>query len=60
MKDSNASFTLYHTNGSGIFEVAKLSPDDIKVIINHPLSDNERKDSLLTNYVAKTNSALPF
>lgn len=59
MIDANATYSFRYSDESEIFEVARLSPNEIEDMLNHPMSENERKDQLLENYVTKTNSTLP-
>ena len=55
MADAKASCSLNHST----HEIARLSPEVIQDMLNHPIKKEEREILLLENYVAKTNSALP-
>lgn len=59
MTDAKASFSMWYSDNSQQYEVAKFSTSEIEEILNNPLSENERKDKLLENFVARTNSLLP-
>ncbi len=59
MTDANASFSMWYSDSSQQFKVASFSPSEIEDIINNPIPEKERRDKLLENYVAKTNSVLP-
>lgn len=59
MTDAKASFSFWYSNNSKQFEVAKLTPNDIQEMLNNPIESADRKEMLLENYIAKTNSGLP-
>ena len=59
MTEAKASLSFLYSDNSHNIEIAKFSASEVKDMFVHPIQNEKRKDMLLENYIAKTNSILP-
>ena len=59
MADAGAGCIAYCSDGRRSVQFAHFTADDVREIHQHPITDAERKEMLLRNYVSKTQSILP-